>query len=456
MQSWSDIKLAIADESKDQLTEESTFALEGYFDRLLTKVRDYLGTEHRELFGEAIMNPERQEQLKVVVEGYLRQESVEHPGLSVGETVKRVVDELAGVGPLTPLFEDENVTDILVNGPCEVYVKKNGSMSLDPNIRFRDEATLQNIARKMLNAAGKQVTTAEPIADARLPGTRINVVIPPVARTGTSLSIRRFSKVNLSEEKLINSGLLTEEMMILLKLLVRGGANIVTSGATGSGKTTLIRKLTEYIPLRERIVTIEDTEELRVKDHYPDKNVIAMECRGTGQENTNVSMSRLVRNALRQQPNRIIVGEVRGPEAYDMIEAMNTGHTGSMTTLHANSAQDAIKRLVQMILRAGLNLSAELIRELVMDTIDIVVFQEEMFDGTRRITQIAEVTPDGIRDLYRFDISDVKNGKPYGKHVFVKNTSLSEGLTERLLRKGITEMELDKWIPNGMRGGMVS
>src|SRR5690606_30671815 len=145
-----------------------------------------------------------------------------------------------------------------------------------------------------------------------------------------------------------------------------------------------------------------------------------------------------------------------GPEAYDMIEAMNTGHTGSMTTLHANSAQDAIKRLVQMILRAGLNLSAELIRELVMDTIDIVVFQEEMFDGTRRITQIAEVTPDGIRDLYRFDISDVKNGKPYGKHVFVKNTSLSEGLTERLLRKGITEMELDKWIPNGMRGGMVS
>lgn len=417
------------------------------FNQLLSETREYLSLHHRQLFGEAIMTPDRQEQLRVIVQRFLRERRNELLGLEMEPTVRRIVDDLAGVGPLAPLFRDDTVTDILVNGPDEVYVKSSGCTRLDQSVKFQSDETLLNIARKMLNAAGKQVTTAEPIADARLPGTRINVVIPPVARTGTSLSIRRFPKVNLTETKLVGSGLLTEEMMTFLKLLVRGGANIVTSGATGSGKTTLIRKLTEYIPKEERIVTIEDTEELRVKDHYPDKNVVAMEYRMTDNENTTVTMSRLVRNVLRQQPNRIIIGEVRGPEAFDMIEAMNTGHTGSMTTLHANSAQDAVKRLVQMILRAGLSLSADLIRELIMDTINIVIFQEEMLDGIRRVTQISEVTPDGIYDIYRFEVDGVRHGKPFGEHRRVSDQNMNKTLANRLFKKGISDKELAPWLP---------
>lgn len=453
MKDWDAIRKELT--SNEAMQEEQNAINARIFNQLLSETREYLSRNHRQLFGEAIMNPERQDQLRVIVQRFLRERPGERSGLGLETTVRRIVDDLAGVGPLAPLFEDDTVTDILVNGADEVYVKRSGRTELDETVRFQDEEMLLNIARKMLNAAGKQVTTAEPIADARLPGTRINVVIPPVARTGTSLSIRRFPKVNLTETKLVESGLLTDEMMTFLKLLVRGGANIVTSGATGSGKTTLIRKLTEYIPKGERMVTIEDTEELRVKDHYTDKNVVAMECRITDNESTTITMSRLVRNALRQQPNRIIIGEVRGPEAFDMIEAMNTGHTGSMTTLHANSAQDAVKRLVQMILRGGLRLSAELIRELVMDTINIVVYQEEMLDGVRRITQIAEVTPEGIFDIYRFEIDGIRDGKPFGVHRRVPEQSLSKALAERLFKKGISKRELAPWLPAQERRGTV-
>jgi len=303
------------------------------------------------------------------------EKNLQIPGFTLQQIVGMLMDEIVGLGPLQSLMSNNDITEIVVNGPFEVRIQKDGQWHLLEGVRFESEEHLQLIARKILNLADSTVTLAQPIVDARLPDARVNVSIPPVARVGTTINIRKFPPLNLTEEAMIESGLLTEEMLDLLKILVKGAANIIVAGATGSGKTTLLKRLAEYIPDNLRILTIEDTEEMRLKSLYPHKHIVSFECRHTNNEETNIDMARLLKNALRQTPDRIITGEVRGPEAYIMIEAMNTGHDGGITTLHANSAADAIKRLVQMTLRSGLQLTPELIGQMIADVIDIVIFQ---------------------------------------------------------------------------------
>lgn len=423
----------------------------------VNKVREYVSLEHPDVLGRAFFHEKDRLELEQKIRQYVLTEKISTQGLSFSELIKRLLDEIVGLGPLEELMKDMRYTEIMVNGPDEIYVESsNGQEKVD--VRFDDEAHVQAIARKMLNLAGASVNIANPIVDARLPDSRINIVIPPVARNGTTITIRKFPPLNLSEDAMINGGLLTKEMLDFLKVVIKGAANIIVVGATGSGKTTLIKRLCEYIPegdgIREaeRILTIEDTEELRLKALYPNKHIVSLECRYTDDAKTNVDMGKLLHTILRMKPNRILVGEVRGPEAYIMIEALNTGHSGGLTSLHANNARDSIRRLIQMILRSGLPLGPEVIGDMVTDTIDIVVFQSKMKDGSRRITEIAEVLRYDhprpvIQHIFKYRVTGVEpNGKLTGYHERHQDGYITKELATRLLGRGVKKEEILPWL----------
>jgi pilus assembly protein CpaF len=301
---------------------------------------------------------------------------------------REVLDEVFGLGPLEPLLQDPTINDILVNTHKQVYVERAGLLEVT-NVRFKDDAHLMHIIDKIVSAVGRRVDESSPMVDARLmDGSRVNVIIPPLAIDGPIMSIRRFGHVPLEADDLLANRTLTAQMLELLKGAVKARLNILVSGGTGAGKTTLLNILSGYISDKERIVTIEDSAELQMKQEH----VVRLECRPPNVEGKGAVKTRqLVINSLRMRPDRIIVGEVRGEEALDMLQAMNTGHDGSITTIHANSPRDAVARLETMALMANLNLPEKAIRQQIAAAIAIVVQISRMSDGTRRITHFTEI-----------------------------------------------------------------
>jgi pilus assembly protein CpaF len=301
---------------------------------------------------------------------------------------REVLDEVFGLGPLEPLLQDPTINDILVNTHKQVSVERAGLLEVT-NVRFKDDAHLMHIIDKIVSAVGRRVDESSPMVDARLmDGSRVNVIIPPLAIDGPIMSIRRFGHVPLEADDLLANRTLTAQMLELLKGAVKARLNILVSGGTGAGKTTLLNILSGYISDKERIVTIEDSAELQMKQEH----VVRLECRPPNVEGKGAVKTRqLVINSLRMRPDRIIVGEVRGEEALDMLQAMNTGHDGSITTIHANSPRDAVARLETMALMANLNLPEKAIRQQIAAAIAIVVQISRMSDGTRRITHFTEI-----------------------------------------------------------------
>ena len=333
--------------------------------------------------------------------------------------ITEICNDVLGLGPLEPLLARDDIADIMVNGADKVYIETNGKIELT-DIRFRDNQQLMNICQRIVSAIGRRVDEASPICDARLAdGSRVNVIAPPLSIDGPALTIRKFRRDRLTLDKLMRFGTISPAGARLLEIIGHCRINTIVSGGTGSGKTTLLNCLTQYIDNDERIITCEDAAELQLQQPH----VVRLETRppnieGEGQ----VTMRELVRNCLRMRPERIIVGEVRGPEAFDLLQAMNTGHDGSMGTLHANNPREALSRCESMITMGGFSLPSRTIREMICASIDIVVQAARLRDGSRRITHITEVMGmegDTIitQDLFLYDIiGEDTNGNIIGRH----------------------------------------
>ncbi len=352
------------------------------------------------------------------------------------QLLRLVMTELCGYGPIQPLLDDPEVSEVMVNGPKHVYIEKKGKLSRT-DIQFENNDHVLQIIERIVLPLGRIIDHKHPTVDARLPdGSRVNAVIPPVAIDGPAITIRKFNRDKLTVEQLVQNGSLTREMGDFLRACVAARMNIIISGGTGSGKTTLLNVLSGFIPSDERIVTIEDAAEL----HLHQEHVVRLETRppDAGGEG-GVSIRDLVRNALRMRPERIVVGECRGGEALDMLQAMNTGHDGSLTTLHANTPRDAISRLETMALMSGLDLPVRVIREQIASAIDLIVQQTRLRDGSRKITQITELAGmEGdtvvLTDIFKFEQTGVTaEGKVMGE---IKPTGIRPLFSPRLEAAG--------------------
>jgi pilus assembly protein CpaF len=328
-------------------------------------------------------------EIRLVAERLIDSENLPFSGVQRTQFIQDLLDEIVGLGPLERLLRDASATDILVNGADQVYVERHGRLEESP-VRFRDEQHLLQIIQRIVSRVGRRVDQMSPIVDARLPdGSRVNAVIPPLALRGSTLSIRRFGLNPLLLKDLLQLTALTPEMALFLESAVKARLNIIISGGTGSGKTTLLNTLSAFIPNTERIISVEDAAELQLQQRH----VVQLESRPPNVEGKGeVTLRDLVRNTLRMRPNRIIIGECRGPEAFDMLQAMNTGHEGSLTTLHANSPRDAISRLEMMLMMAGMEVPLHAMREQIASAITLIVQVDRLPGGPRRVTSITEVT----------------------------------------------------------------
>jgi pilus assembly protein CpaF len=351
--------------------------------------------------------------------------------------VQEVMDEVFGLGPLEPLLADPSVSDILVNTHKRVYVERKGLLELTP-VQFRDDVHLMGIIDRIVSAIGRRVDESSPMVDARLAdGSRVNAIIPPLSVDGPCLSIRRFGRDRLTADDLLNNNSLTHSMLELLRGCVKARLNVLISGGTGAGKTTFLNVLSSHISNRERIVTIEDAAELLLNQEH----VVRLETRPPNIEGKGaIHQRQLVINALRMRPDRIIVGEVRGEEALDMLQAMNTGHDGSLTTIHANTPRDALGRLETMVAMANLNLPEAAIRRQISSAIDVVVQVSRMSDGTRKVVSIAEITGmEGnvvtMQDIFIYRKRGIReNGEVLGEFIA---TGVRPKFAERLVVTGI-------------------
>jgi pilus assembly protein CpaF len=335
----------------------------------------------------------------------LREEKIRLNQREQKDLVELLLDDMLGLGPLEPLLADESVTDIMVNGPSQVYVERKGKLDLT-DVKFRDNAHVMNVCSRIVSQVGRRVDESQPLCDARLmDGSRVNIIIPPLAIDGPSISIRKFSKKGITLDIMAKQRNLSDKMAKVLKIAARCRLNILISGGTGSGKTTLLNAMSQLIDIGERIVTIEDAAELQLQQPH----VVRLETRPPNLEGVGeINMRDLVKNSLRMRPDRIILGEVRGPEALDMLQAMNTGHDGSLGTVHANRPREALTRLENMIGMASVNLPAKAVRTQIASAIDMIVQVSRMRDGMRRITSVMEVVGmegDVIttQDLYSFE-----------------------------------------------------
>ena len=335
------------------------------------------------------------------------------------DLLEDICNDVLGYGPLEPLLARDDIADIMVNGSQKCYIEVGGKVKLT-NVRFRDDAHLMNVCQRIVSQVGRRVDESSPICDARLPdGSRVNVIAPPLAIDGAALTIRKFKKDKLTLPQLVKYNSISPEGAEVLRILGRVRANILISGGTGSGKTTLLNALTGFIEKDERVITCEDSAELQLQQPH----VVRLETRPPNLEGEGeITMRDLVKNCLRMRPERIIVGEVRGPEAFDLLQAMNTGHDGSMGTLHANSPREALSRLESMITMGGYALPSRTIREMICSSIDVIVQAARLRDGSRRITHISEVLGlegDVIvtQDIFLYDIlGEDGNGMLVGKH----------------------------------------
>ncbi len=350
--------------------------------------------------------------------------------------VQEVIDDVLGNGPLEPLLRDPDVTEIMVNRFDTIYMEKFGKI-YPTSLRFSSEKQLRQTIDRIVSRVGRRVDEASPMVDARLPdGSRVNAVVPPIAVDGASITIRKFAHDALTSSDLITMGTLTRASVDFLRACVRGKLNILISGGTGSGKTTTLNVLSSFIPSDERIITIEDAAELQL----PQPHVMRLESRPANVEGVGlVTVRDLVRNSLRMRPDRIIVGEVRDAAALDMLQAMNTGHEGSLSTVHANTPRDALARVETMALMAGMDLPLTVLREQVTNALDVIVHQARLRDGTRHVTQIAEIVGmDGntvlMQDLFAFEFNKNPGNGPLGRLVA---TGITPQFTERLGDRGV-------------------
>ncbi|NLG15044.1 MAG: Flp pilus assembly complex ATPase component TadA [Lentisphaerae bacterium] len=358
-----------------------------------------------------------------------------------------VLDEVIGFGPITPMIRSNNISEIMINGPDRIFVESSGKI-YESGVRFFNEQHLISIIQRIVEPLGRHVDEASPMVDARLPdGSRVNAIIPPLSLRGASVTIRKFSEKKLTTDDLIKFGSMTREMALFLEEAVRSRQNILVSGGTGSGKTTLLNVLSLFIPQGERVITVEDSAELKLT--HP--NLVSLEARPANIEGKGrITIRDLVINTLRMRPDRIIVGECRGPEALDMLQAMNTGHDGSLTTVHANNPRDALTRLENMVMMAGFELPSKAIREQIASALDLIVQQTRLPDGSRKIVQISEVTGrEGdvilLQDIFTFEQEGLdKNGKVIGHHTATGNIPY---FVDELRKSGRLRLDMGVFVP---------
>jgi pilus assembly protein CpaF len=429
---------AMKKDSQAQVSEKSQHIAELEKDFLLVRdaVQKDLISENNSINGGAI-DPEK---IRAMIEQsfyqVLEEEKLLYNRDTRDQLLEWVVADIVGYGPIEPLLKDPDITEIMVNGYDEVFVEKFGMIE-PTNVRFDDDLHLRRVIDRIVSPIGRRVDETSPMVDARLPnGYRVNATIPPLALDGAILTIRKFAARPFTAQDLIANTTMTVPLANFLKACVQARINLVVSGGTGSGKTTFLNMLSAFIPERERIITIEDTAELQLRQRH----VVRLEKRPPNIEGKGeITIRQLVINALRMRPDRIVVGECRGGEALDMLQAMNTGHDGSMTTVHANSPRDALRRVETMVLMAGMELPLKAIREQVASSIELIIHMERMKDGTRRVTQVSEVQgmeSDTIvmQDIFVFHQTGIRNGVVLGS---LKPTGLRPRFLEKLVANSI-------------------
>ena len=408
------------------------------------RIHDIKGRIHRRLLErlnlsnlDSVDRNEAIETIRQVVQELLSWESV---ALNLEERevlVQQILDEIFGLGPLEPLMQDPDVSDILVNTHDQIYVERNGKL-YETDVRFQDDSHLLQVIDRIVSAVGRRIDDSSPMVDARLPdNSRVNAIIPPLAVDGPHMSIRKFKRDTLSGNDLLRVDSLNEQMLKLLEAVVRSRLNVLISGGTGAGKTTLLNILSGYIPVSERIVTIEDSAELQLRQPH----VVRLETRPANVEGEGeITQRTLVVNALRMRPDRIVVGEVRSSEAIDMLQAMNTGHDGSLTTLHANTPRDALTRLETMVSMANLNLPDRAVRRQIASAIHVVVQLSRLSDGTRKVMNISEITGmEGdvisMQEIFKFDREGIDHdGNVLGEF---NPSGIRPKISDHLVRHGI-------------------
>ncbi|CDF58756.1 CpaF family protein [Thermobrachium celere] len=402
--------------------------------KIQNKVIDELDINFKDISEE---NEEVTQKINSIILKHIEEESLNLTNSQKKKIREELLDEIIGFGPITQFLKDNSVTEIMVNGPNKIYVERNGKLTLT-DAKFKNDDHVMHVIKKIVSPLGRRIDESSPMVDARLPnGSRVNAIIPPLAIDGPSITIRKFSDDPFTVDDLIRFGTLTSKMAEFLKYCVQGRLNIVVSGGTGSGKTTTLNVLSSFIPNEERIITIEDAAELQLSQEH----VVRLETRPANLEGKGeITIRDLVKNSLRMRPDRIVVGEVRSGEALDMLQAMNTGHDGSLTTGHANSPRDMLSRLETMVLMSGMNLPVRAIRDQIASAIDLIIQQSRLMDGSRKITHITEVQGmEGdviiLQDIFRFEQRGVDNkGKVKGEFVF---TGVMPKFIQKLKEKGI-------------------
>ena len=385
---------------------------------------------------EVLQTGEVRQAIREMYDDILAEESVVLSRTERQRLFEQIVAEILGLGPLEPLLADSTITEIMVNGVEDIYIERNGKIT-KTNAVFESEEHLMRIIERIVAPLGRRIDESSPMVDARLPdGSRVNAIIPPISLVGPTVTIRKFSEDPLTVDQLIEFGTVSSEAMQLLKAAVEAKLNILISGGTGSGKTTFLNVLSGYIPADERIVTIENAAELQLRQEH----IVTLESRPANIEGKGeITIQDLVINSLRMRPDRIIVGECRGPEAFDMLQAMNTGHEGSMTTVHANNGRDALGRIENMVLMAGMELPHSAIREQIAAALDVIIQLERLRDGSRKVVTISEVQGmEGeivtMSDIFKFERAGYENGRVIGK---LRPTGLRPRFMEKIEAENI-------------------
>ena len=419
----------------NNVTDYDIFPDKKLLDELRTRIVENL--IDKEVPQDKLLNQFINDEIDKTIEGY------DLTNLERSHLYNLIDNEINGYGPLTELLEDKNITEIMVNSPKEIYIEIDGQLIKDESVSFINDEHIIRTIERMIGPMGRTIDATNPMVDSRLKdGSRINVVIPPLSTKGPVITIRKFKRSMTSADDMIRIGSMTPYMATFLEAAVKGKCNIIVCGGTGSGKTTLLNILSSFIPSDERIITIEDAAELKLEKEH----VISLETRVTNYENEGeITIRDLVINALRMRPDRIIVGEVRGKEAFDMLQAMNTGHEGSLTTLHANGPKDALNRLETMVLMSGLDIPIKAIREYIVSAIDLVVNIDRMSDGKRKVTSICELEKfEGdeikLKEIFAFHQKGLTpNGEVDGEYTLYNETV--PAVYKKISTKGITDID---------------